>query len=149
MSLPVHGGDIWWARWHTSDRRYQHNNPGGVDITQWWQCLNVLYLLCQGKYICPYQSMVVTFDEPDGIHQIDATNTTIQVVWTSPSDDSVSMFSIYYAKVSIYVPTSPHYDIWWARWHTSDRRYQHNNPGGVDFTQWWQCLHVLYLLCQV
>ena len=54
---------------------------------------------------------VMTFDEPDGIHQIDATNTTIQVVWTSPSDDSVSMFSIYYAKVSIYVPTSPCDDI--------------------------------------
>ena len=46
---------------------------------------------------------VMTFDEPDDIHVIDVTNTSIEVVWTSPSDDSVSMFSIYYAKVRAYI----------------------------------------------
>ena len=48
----------------------------------------------------------MTFDEPDDIHVIDVTNTSIEVVWTSPSDDSVSMFSIYYAKVSVILEST-------------------------------------------
>ena len=70
----------------------------------------ILYILLQvicnqtlGNFVRESMPVhVMTFDEPDDIHLVDLTNTTISVRWMLPSDDSVSMFSIHYARVRLY-----------------------------------------------